>query len=57
MVLPKELREKAGIGPGEKLALIGWEKDGRICCISLVKSGEFSPMVKSVLAPMIKGII
>ena len=57
MVLPKELRDKAGIRPGEKLAVIGWEKDDKICCISLVKSGEFEPMVRSLLGPMIKGLI
>jgi len=57
MVLPKELREKAGIRPGEKLALIGWEKDEKICCISLVKSGDFEPMVRSLLGPMIKSFI
>jgi antitoxin PrlF len=57
MVLPKELREKAGIRPGEKLALIGWEKDEKICCISLVKSGDFEPMVRSLLGPMIRGFI
>jgi len=29
MVLPKELRDRAGIKGGDKLALIGWEKEGR----------------------------
>ena len=37
MVLPKDLRARAGIKPGEKLALISWEKDGQVCCMSLVK--------------------
>src|SRR4030042_989379 len=28
MVLPKEVREKANIRPGDKLALVSWEKNG-----------------------------
>ena len=38
MVLPKDLRERAGIRPGEKMALISFEKDGSICCFTLIKS-------------------
>jgi len=29
MVLPKDLRDRAGIKGGDKLAVIGWEKEGR----------------------------
>ncbi len=54
MVLPKELREKAGINPGDKLAVISWEQDGGICCISLVKSDQLTGMVKTLLGPMMK---
>lgn len=56
MVLPKEAREKAGIHAGDKLALIAWEKDGKICCLSLIKADELSGMAKGVLGPMVKGI-
>jgi AbrB family looped-hinge helix DNA binding protein len=35
MVLPKELRAKAGIKAGDKLAVTSWEKDGKVCCIAL----------------------
>lgn len=57
MVLPKELREKANIGAGDKLAVISWEKDGKVCCISLVKAEDFTEMVKGLLGPMMKEII
>ncbi|WP_243670830.1 AbrB/MazE/SpoVT family DNA-binding domain-containing protein [Methanoculleus chikugoensis] len=40
MVLPKDVREKAGIRPGDKLALITWEKDGEVCCLALMKAGS-----------------
>ncbi|BBL68346.1 HgcAB-associated protein HgcC [Methanoculleus chikugoensis] len=54
MVLPKDVREKAGIRPGDKLALITWEKDGEVCCLALMKAGSLSGMVRSVLGPLIE---
>ena len=30
MVLPKEVREKAGINAGDKLAVVSWVKDGAV---------------------------
>lgn len=53
MVLPKELREKAKIRPGDKLALVSWEKDREICCISMVKADQLLGMVRSLLGPML----
>ncbi|WP_094228744.1 HgcAB-associated protein HgcC [Methanolobus psychrotolerans] len=52
MVLPKDVREKAGINSGSKLALISWEKDGSICCFALIKAENLSGMVKEVLDPL-----
>jgi len=54
MVLPKEIREKANIRPGDKLALISWEKDGKVCCISMIKAEDFGGLVKGLLGPMMK---
>lgn len=56
MVLPKEIRERADIHAGDKLVVIGWERDGKICCISLIKSDELSDMVKVMLSPLVKNI-
>ncbi len=52
MVLPKDLRDRARIKGGDKLAVIGWEKEGEVCCLSLMKVEEFSGMVKEVLGPL-----
>lgn len=52
MVLPKELRERADIHAGDKLALVGHERDGLVCCISLIKADTLSGVVKDVLSPM-----
>jgi bifunctional DNA-binding transcriptional regulator/antitoxin component of YhaV-PrlF toxin-antitoxin module len=53
MVLPKDVREKAGIHTGDKLALISWEKDGSICCLALMKVDTLSGMVKGILGPLL----
>lgn len=52
MVLPKDLRERMGVGAGDKLALVSWEKDGEVCCVSLIKTEVFGNMVKDFLGPM-----
>lgn len=45
MVLPKETRAKAGIRAGDKLALVGWRKGKRVCCLTLIKAEEMAEMV------------
>ncbi len=54
MVLPKELRDKAHIRSGDKLAVVSWDKGGEICCISLIKTEYLAEQVKSFLGPMVK---
>ncbi len=56
MVLPKDLREKAKIQPGDKLALIAWEKDGEICCMAMIKSEYLAEQVKDFLGPLMGGM-
>jgi antitoxin PrlF len=49
MVLPKDIREKAGIKAGDKLALVTLEKNGKICCIHLMKANELAGKAKEVV--------
>ena len=56
MVLPKDIREKAKIRPGDKLAVVSMEKDSKVCCLSLIRVEELEGMVKSVLGPVIDDI-
>ncbi len=56
-VLPKEIRDKANIRAGDKLAVISWEKDGKVCCISLIKAEELTVMVKDILGPLMKEML
>jgi len=56
MVLPKELRDRAGIRPGDKLAIISWQKDGEVCCLTLIKSNQLEDRVKEFLGPVMAGL-
>ncbi|MBF0552848.1 MAG: AbrB/MazE/SpoVT family DNA-binding domain-containing protein [Deltaproteobacteria bacterium] len=56
MVLPKELRDKANIRAGDKLALITWQKDGEVCCFTLIKADALADRVKEFLGPMLKSM-
>ena len=57
MVLPKELREKAGIRAGDKLAVATWEKDGEVCRITLVKVEDLVDMLKHRLGPVMREML
>ncbi len=54
MVLPKELRDKANIRAGDKLAIASWDKGGEICCLYLIKTEYLAERVKDFLGPMMK---
>jgi AbrB family looped-hinge helix DNA binding protein len=56
MVLPKELRDKAKIQPGDKLAVISWEREGKICCMALIKAEYLAERVKDFLGPVMKNM-
>jgi hypothetical protein len=53
----KELREKAGIKAGDKLAVISLEREGEVCCITLMKADDFAVTVKAMLGPIMKEIL
>jgi antitoxin PrlF len=57
IVLPKDLRERACFEPNEKLALIGFEHDGDLCCILMVKAETLGSTVKKALEPMLKAAL
>jgi antitoxin PrlF len=52
MVLPKELREKAGIKPGDKMVALSWFKEGEVYCVSLIKADYFMGILNDMLGPM-----
>jgi AbrB family looped-hinge helix DNA binding protein len=49
MVLPKDIRDKVGIKAGDKLALVTFEKNGKVCCIHLMKADELAGKAREVV--------
>jgi antitoxin PrlF len=56
MVLPKEIREKAGIKAGDKLAIVTGENKGKIYYIALIKAEELEETVTNILGSLGKQI-
>jgi len=57
IVLPKDMREKAGLKPNDKLAVIGCEQEGKLCCIIMIKTDTLGNSIKSALGPMLEEIL
>lgn len=57
MVLPKDLRDKANIKAGDKLAVISWERDGEVCCLTLIKADVLADQVKGFLGPVMRDVM
>jgi antitoxin PrlF len=49
MVLSKDLRERAGLKPNDKIALITFKKEGSICCILMIKAEKLCDPVSKAL--------
>ena len=56
MILPKDIRERAGIHAGDKLAVVVWENKGAFCCLTLIKAEGLGGMVKEMLGPVLAGL-
>ena len=56
MILPKDLREKANIKAGDKLAVVSWGQNDGIVCLALIKVDDLSGLVKQMLGPVFKEI-
>ena len=53
IVLPKDLRDKAGIKGGDKLAIMTCEKDGKVCCITMVRADDLADAIKKKFGPIL----
>ena len=57
LVLPKDLREKYNLKPGDKFAVISCTDDvGDLCCFSLVKAKDLQGKVQDFLGPFFKNL-
>ena len=57
IVLPKDLREKADLKPTDKIAVVAYEKEGKVCCIVMIKAERLVGAVSKTLGPLLKGVI
>lgn len=57
MVLPKDIRDKANIRAGDKLAVVSMVNGGKVCCLSLIRVEELEGMVKSMLGPVMDEVL
>jgi AbrB family looped-hinge helix DNA binding protein len=55
MVLPKDVREKAGFRPNEKLAVVTWEQNDRVCCVTLQRADDLAEVVRRRYGPLLSG--
>ena len=57
VVLPKDLRDKAGLKAADKIAVVAYEKEGKVCCIVMIKAERLTGAVNKTLSPLLKGMI
>jgi AbrB family looped-hinge helix DNA binding protein len=49
IVIPKEVRNRANIRDGDKLALVSWMNREEICCLALIWADNLSSEVSGVM--------
>jgi len=54
MVLPKDLRDRANIKAGDKLAVVSWGQNEGVLCLALIKAEDLNSLVKQMLGPLFK---
>lgn len=57
MVLPKDLREKAGFKPNDRITLVSFEKEGEIYCILMISAEKLGNAVSKTLISMLKDAV
>ena len=68
LVIPKDLRKKFKLKPGDKFALVSCmtdtygadccadERSSRLCCLTLVRTDQMTPLVQQSLAPVMSAL-
>jgi len=58
IVLPKDVRDKARIKAGDKLAIFFPSRKGeKVCCIMLMRVDELAESIKKTLGPLLQELI
>lgn len=57
IVLPKDLREKAGIKAGDKLAIVASKKGEKVCCIMLMRAEDLTDSIRKTFGPLLEDLV
>ena len=49
IVIPKEVRKRANIRDGDKLALVSWMNREEICCLALIRADNLSSVASGMM--------
>jgi AbrB family looped-hinge helix DNA binding protein len=52
IVLPKDLRERMGLQPYQKIALVTFGQNQNLCCVLLIKTEKLEEAVAKTLSEM-----
>lgn len=56
MILPKDLREKAGLVAGDKLVIATSMKNGKLGFLMMFRADDFGDMVKGAVGPVMRAV-
>ena len=57
IVLPKDIREKAGIKAGDKLVVVASKKGEKVCCIMLMRAEELTQSIRETFGPLLAELV
>jgi AbrB family looped-hinge helix DNA binding protein len=57
IVLPKDVRERAGIKAGDKLAVVASRKGEKVCCIMLVRAENLTESIREAFGPLLADLV
>jgi antitoxin PrlF len=57
MVLPKEVRDQFEIRAEDKLAVVTWAREGKPCCLTLLKVDELADAIRQTYGPVLREIV
>jgi AbrB family looped-hinge helix DNA binding protein len=53
VVIPIEVRRRANIQDGDKLALVSWMNRDEVCCLALIRTDNLSSEVSDVMRSLL----
>ena len=57
IVLPKDLRERAGIKAGDKLVVVVSKKGEKVCCIMLMRAEDLTESIRKTFGPLLEDLV